>query len=1163
MAASDDKIRLGFDLNDALRGEAELRRIFEKINKGVQILEEGNVRLTNKGQLTSKQYVVLAQDGKKYVETLTQMTDAVVKFNSANKLYDTKTGRIVSVEKTFGVTARTLMGDTPQDTMHEQALRMDAAFENKRLAQREMALRMNENFDRKRQVKIGAAIAAEESLHEQALRMDASRTRRMEEQAAYRLARLQKIQGAALAENSRFDRKQYLNDWSAAIQEDKDRNPKTYFDKLLNQASAIASGIVISQVFMHISREIMNAIGNAEKFQVKISEIRTLSVENQQTTKEWADELKNLSDRFGNNIFDVAEGVYETLSNQIAKGADTSMFMAEAMKFAAVTTMNVKDSVDLLSSGITAYGKNANDTTGVAATFFKMIDLGRIRGSELANSIGTVTALTSQLGIPLNDVGATLSIMTRNGVTAANAMTYMRNVTTSLLKPSKEMKELFKEWGISSGTAAIQTYGLVGVMENLHKAVERDGFEELAKVTPNVRGLLGTSLLAGDNIEKFKHEIAQFQDSISGYTDKIGIAFESPGKKLQIFWNQLSNFFMTDFGSKFVDVAGTIAGWVGNIGDKLNFLSKVLFTGAAAWALYKIAMISWADIAAVSASLATKLTYVMSALNAAVMINPWFLLAVAIAAVVAAVYIWGDTYEEEHNKVVQKAKETAENLIHYDLEWLNKREEKMKQSLEKQGQTINQAVAKMRAAFSEGIDKSKDKLKDFEEACKETADIFKESFNEAVKSIQEGLSKLKSIIKEAESHINSFAKSRNTKAFEHSLDDLTPMNRIKAEMNRAAELRQQGNELKNEAFGLLSKGDAEGADEKIKQARTTFDEALQLIDNATKNRRDMNKGKLPEGLDPISKQNTLAQINLHDKVRVDMLSHEMKLKEDMEALDQHSLQIAIQKEKLQEDELSKTKKYRVMMFDTLKEVEGFKVTDKDTPTSIKEKIGRITAAQGRIDVSGKDFNVADATKVNADLEKKKQLLQDIFDKQQALNDLAKKERENDEAKKDRDEKMTKTFDRMKEDMKKIDSVLAILDQYFQGNAGGDMLKDALKPDAAIGAKEKGIKNIKDFMDSKYATTFRDDIRDEINNQIKTGEFYFDDFEKKNREILDLKKQMPDRPGIDNQGANNTKPVTYGDINVNITTQPGQNVDVRELAIEIRRQVQRGTVPAFA
>src|SRR5690606_32368232 len=191
-------------------------------------------------------------------------------------------------------------------------------------------------------------------------------------------------------------------------------------------------------------------VRSATEFQIRISEIRTISQENQRSFADWAFAVRNLSDQFGQPLSDTAEGVYETVSNQIAKGAEATRFMAQAMEFARVSVSSTEDAVNLLSSVLNAYKLELSEVERVSASLFTTIDLGRVRAEDLADTYGRIAPLAANLGISFQELNAAIATITIQGIRPAETLTAINGVMRKLLRPTQEMKRVLDEWGVSS-----------------------------------------------------------------------------------------------------------------------------------------------------------------------------------------------------------------------------------------------------------------------------------------------------------------------------------------------------------------------------------------------------------------------------------------------------------------------------------------------------------------------------------------------------------------------------------------------------------------------------------------------------------------------------------------------------------------------------------------
>ena len=329
-------------------------------------------------------------------------------------------------------------------------------------------------------------------------------------------------------------------------------------EAILLSWKSIARIFMVQTIHMVIGKfvhSLIEAHDAAIKLNIKIAETQTISQEASKSTADWATELRNLSDAFGVDILDVAEGAYEALSNQITSAATSTRFMTDALVFAKTTVSSTADSVDLLSSVLNSYKLSTASTERVAATLFGVIELGRVRASEMANEFGNIGAIGKQLNVSLEELGSSIAVLTIRGIKYETASVLITNVMKELLKPTKEMKELFKEWGVESGEAAIASFGLFGVINKLGDELRSGGSTRLAELTDDLRALRGALSLTNEsqllqkNLEELGGTVATVGKAIQKYKQADQIIKNSQGYKAQQELTKISNAFTVDAGT--------------------------------------------------------------------------------------------------------------------------------------------------------------------------------------------------------------------------------------------------------------------------------------------------------------------------------------------------------------------------------------------------------------------------------------------------------------------------------------------------------------------------------------------------------------------------------------------------------------------------------------
>jgi len=301
---------------------------------------------------------------------------------------------------------------------------------------------------------------------------------------------------------------------------------------------------LIHRAISGLARALVEGARQSIELQKGLAEVRTISQDNQLSLDQWLTGVRALSNAYGVDLKDQVEATYQALSNQIAEGAETFTFLADANDFAAAAVTSTSDAVNLLTGALNAYGLGADQTQRVSAQFFKTIELGRVRASEMANSFGDIAIVAQQLGIQLDEVQAAVSTLTIRGVAYNKAATQLRGIFVKLLKPTEQMKEFFREIGVESGEAAIRTYGFDGVLQRLQNSTKGSA-TELAKYINRVRGLSGALALSNEGLDTYRKNLDEIRNSTDSYGEAVDEVLNNSGKRAEIFLETVKNKFLT------------------------------------------------------------------------------------------------------------------------------------------------------------------------------------------------------------------------------------------------------------------------------------------------------------------------------------------------------------------------------------------------------------------------------------------------------------------------------------------------------------------------------------------------------------------------------------------------------------------------------------------
>lgn len=345
---------------------------------------------------------------------------------------------------------------------------------------------------------------------------------------------------------------------------------------------------IIRRTFHYLVTELREAIETLVAFEKGIYEIRTISQENQASVAEWSNSVIKLASAYGVDLKDATEAFYQTLSNQVTKGVgNVEDFVNVALQFAKVTQSTATEAVDLLTSNINAFNMSAQDATKVAAVMFKTIELGRVRSKEIANTWGNLTGPAAALGVTMEELGASLAVITDRGVRADMTMTLLRNVIMKLSKPTKEMTKFLDSIGASSGQAAVQMYTWAGVMRMLEQYANGSS-EEMAKLWVNIRAIAPNMILAGQGMEDFNKYLAIMkQGGYDQYMNAVANAYQSSGEKLTVELNKIKIYFADTFGRKTARLLLEVTERFGGLSEAVKTLAKYGIPALGFAAVYK------------------------------------------------------------------------------------------------------------------------------------------------------------------------------------------------------------------------------------------------------------------------------------------------------------------------------------------------------------------------------------------------------------------------------------------------------------------------------------------------------------------------------------------------------------------------------------------------
>lgn len=271
-----------------------------------------------------------------------------------------------------------------------------------------------------------------------------------------------------------------------------------------------ASAVVVGGVAVALGTK---SVMMASQFDKGMREVNTLAQLSEGAFSSLKQQVIDTSNRLGKDSTEMTKSLYQVVSAGY-EGANAMKLLGIGTKMAIGGVAGQMESVDALTTVMNAYELQMNGAMKAADTFFYAVKYGKTTMGELAGTIGRVATISHNVGVSFQEVSAALSALTVVGVKTDEAITGLKQLFMSVLKPSKQAKDAAKEMGLEFTTAALKSKGLSEFLGDVIEATGAES-EELAKLFPNARAITAILPLATNAADKF-HNVLDIMNTKTG-----------------------------------------------------------------------------------------------------------------------------------------------------------------------------------------------------------------------------------------------------------------------------------------------------------------------------------------------------------------------------------------------------------------------------------------------------------------------------------------------------------------------------------------------------------------------------------------------------------------------------------------------------------------------
>jgi TP901 family phage tail tape measure protein len=423
-------------------------------------------------------------------------------------------------------------------------------------------------------------------------------------------------------------------------------------DAVLPKASGLGKAFEFNQAVESL-RNMSDALGSITADYIKFDEgtakIRTLGG----AAKENADAFAQMSLEMSRDIpisADVLQtATYEALSAGInATKEDISAFMGSAAKLAVGGGETIGNTVNLLSSMVNAYGESAAKTGEYSDVLFTTVNLGKTNIAELSATLSNVIPTAAAYGYSLKNVGASLALMTANGIPTAQATTKLNQLMLEMQKPGTELAKILSNAGISAESLGkkVKSGDVVGALKDMDGAFKQAGVSATQAFS---------SAESGAAFNVLSKDFDKLQTTMDGFNSSAGAtqaAYEEmsgtvAGRSAQLKAMVSGMFieFNKLFGQGFaLAVSGAqqilpLITTVNGLRQAQEYLTITKIKTAAIDTALSAKAKALAAMQLIQAGATKVATLAQSGLNVAMLANPIGLIVLGVAALVGAMYL--------------------------------------------------------------------------------------------------------------------------------------------------------------------------------------------------------------------------------------------------------------------------------------------------------------------------------------------------------------------------------------------------------------------------------------------------------------------------------------------------------------------------------------------
>ncbi len=238
--------------------------------------------------------------------------------------------------------------------------------------------------------------------------------------------------------------------------------------------------------------------------------VRTLGVDSAELSKR----LDLLSASLDGNYskVELLKAAYDVASSGFASAADTTNVLRGAALAATGGFTDLETASDGITTVLNAYGMSSSRATELADKFIQTQNDGKITVAQYGHEIGSVASVAATANISIDELNAAIGASTAKTGQVAQTFTGLRQVISSILKPSSEATQLASSLGIQYNLAGLKAKGFAGLLTEIAQKTG-GAADKIAVLTGSVEAQAAIQPLLNDQLASYNKALENQKNS--------------------------------------------------------------------------------------------------------------------------------------------------------------------------------------------------------------------------------------------------------------------------------------------------------------------------------------------------------------------------------------------------------------------------------------------------------------------------------------------------------------------------------------------------------------------------------------------------------------------------------------------------------------------------